>query len=76
MNVVLLYFITLFLLLAEHRRDSARAENSLTLLYGNEPIGMQRDWNEELQSCREFPHTNAQDRYLYFLILSLVTLEV
>ncbi|KAL5133188.1 Clustered mitochondria protein [Glycine soja] len=33
---------------SHHRRDAARAENALTLLYGNEPIGMQRDWNEEL----------------------------
>jgi len=51
--------------LADHRRDAARAENALTLLYGNEPIGMQRDWNEELQSCREFPHTTPQERCLY-----------
>lgn len=65
----------LFLLLAEHRRDSARAENSLTLLYGSEPIGMQRDWNEELQSCREFPHTSPQERYLYFFVLNLIPIK-
>ncbi|KAG5053937.1 hypothetical protein JHK85_006447 [Glycine max] len=52
---------------SHHRRDAVRAENALTLLYGNEPIGMQRDWNEELQSCREFPHTSPQERCLYFL---------
>jgi hypothetical protein len=59
--------------LADHKRDAARAENSLTLLYGSEPIGMQRDWNEELQSCREFSHTTPQERYLHFLIHRLIT---
>ncbi|KDO83481.1 hypothetical protein CISIN_1g000589mg [Citrus sinensis] len=39
----------------DHKRDAARAEDALTLSYGSELIGMQRDWNEELQSCREFP---------------------
>ncbi|KAK1426603.1 hypothetical protein QVD17_15279 [Tagetes erecta] len=48
----------------EHRRDAARAENSLTLSFGSELIGMQRDWNEELQSCREFPHASPQERIL------------
>nr|XP_043609065.1 clustered mitochondria protein [Erigeron canadensis] len=48
----------------EHRRDAARAENSLTLSFGSELIGMQRDWNEELQSCREFPHSSPQERIL------------
>ncbi|KAD5802797.1 hypothetical protein R6Q59_023791 [Mikania micrantha] len=48
----------------DHRRDAARAENSLTLSFGSELIGMQRDWNEELQSCREFPHTSPQERIL------------
>ncbi|KAG5042225.1 hypothetical protein JHK87_006140 [Glycine soja] len=56
-----------------HRRDAARAENALTLLYGNEPIGMQRDWNEELQSCREFPHTSPQERILWDRALYKVT---
>ncbi|KAJ7949124.1 Clustered mitochondria protein-like [Quillaja saponaria] len=46
----------------DHKRDSARAEDALTLSYGSELIGMQRDWNEELQSCREFPHTTPQER--------------
>ncbi len=50
--------------LPEHKRDAARAEDALTLSYGSELIGMQRDWNEELQSCREFPHTTPQERYL------------
>ena len=63
----LIYLAMWFSLLADHRRDAARAESALTLLYGSEPIGMQRDWNEELQSCREFPHTTPQERYLYFL---------
>ncbi|XP_076893132.1 clustered mitochondria protein-like [Bidens hawaiensis] len=48
----------------EHKRDAARAENSLTLSFGSELIGMQRDWNEELQSCREFPHASPQERIL------------
>lgn len=48
----------------DHRRDAARAENSLTLSFGSELIGMQRDWNEELQSCREFPHASPQERIL------------
>jgi len=52
--------------LPEHKRDAARAEDTLTLSYGSELIGMQRDWNEELQSCREFPHTTPQERYLIF----------
>uniref|UniRef100_A0A2N9JB23 CLU central domain-containing protein n=1 Tax=Fagus sylvatica TaxID=28930 RepID=A0A2N9JB23_FAGSY len=51
-------------LVPEHKRDAARAEDALTLSYGSELIGMQRDWNEELQSCREFPHTTPQERYL------------
>ncbi|GMY22327.1 clustered mitochondria protein isoform X4 [Fagus crenata] len=34
--------------LPEHKRDAARAEDALTLSYGSELIGMQRDWNEEL----------------------------
>lgn len=57
----------------EHSRDAARAENSLTLLYGSEPIGMQRDWNEELQSCREFSHTTPQERILRDRALYKVT---
>jgi len=32
--------------------------------YGTEVVGMQRDWNEELQSCREFSRENLQDRWL------------
>uniref|UniRef100_A0A2N9G1S1 Reverse transcriptase domain-containing protein n=1 Tax=Fagus sylvatica TaxID=28930 RepID=A0A2N9G1S1_FAGSY len=39
----------------EHKRDAARAEDALTLSYGSELIGMQRDWNEELQSCQNSP---------------------
>lgn len=50
-------------LFADHKRDAARAEDALTLSYGCELIGMQRDWNEELQSCRDFPHTNPHERY-------------
>lgn len=46
----------------DHKRDAARAENSLTLTFGSELIGMQRDWNEELQACREFPHATHQER--------------
>ncbi|XP_019425362.1 PREDICTED: clustered mitochondria protein-like isoform X3 [Lupinus angustifolius] len=57
----------------DHRCDASRAENALTLLYGSEPIGMQRDWNEELQSCREFPHTSPQERILRDRALYKVT---
>lgn len=46
----------------DHKRDAARAENSLTLTFGSELIGMQRDWNEELQACREFPHATHQEK--------------
>ncbi|KAK9741090.1 hypothetical protein RND81_03G080800 [Saponaria officinalis] len=56
-----------------HRRDAARAENALTLTYGSELVGMQRDWNEELQSCREFPHTTPQERILRNRALYKVT---
>ncbi|KAH9621361.1 hypothetical protein KSS87_005683 [Heliosperma pusillum] len=56
-----------------HTRDAARAENALTLTYGSELIGMQRDWNEELQSCREFPHTTPQERILRNRALYKVT---
>ncbi|KAF3581857.1 hypothetical protein DY000_02032931 [Brassica cretica] len=48
----------------DHKRDAARAEEALTISYGSELIGMQRDWNEELQSCREFPHSTPQERIL------------
>ncbi|KAI0488854.1 hypothetical protein KFK09_028693 [Dendrobium nobile] len=49
----------------DHFRDAARAEDALALSYGSELIGMQRDWNEELQSCREFPHRSLQERYVH-----------
>lgn len=52
------------MLFPDHKRDAARAEDALTPSYGSELIGMQRDWNEELQSCREFPHTTPQERYI------------
>ncbi|KAK8639882.1 hypothetical protein V6N13_138248 [Hibiscus sabdariffa] len=57
----------------DHKRDAARAENALTPSYGSELIGMQRDWNEELQSCREFPHTTPQERILRDRALYKVT---
>ncbi|KAK3023993.1 hypothetical protein RJ639_044150, partial [Escallonia herrerae] len=57
----------------EHKRDAARAENAMTLSFGSELIGMQRDWNEELQSCREFPHTTPQERILRDRALYKVT---
>nr|GMD57406.1 clustered mitochondria protein [Ipomoea batatas] len=41
----------------------ARAENALTLSFGSELIGMQRDWNEELQSCSEFSHGTLQESH-------------
>ncbi|KAJ8748741.1 hypothetical protein K2173_011293 [Erythroxylum novogranatense] len=57
----------------DHHCDAARAENALNLSYGSELIGMQRDWNEELQSCREFPHTTPQERILRDRALYKVT---
>lgn len=57
----------------DHKRDAARAEDALVLSYGSELIGMQRDWNEELQSCREFPHTTPQERILRDRALYKVT---
>ncbi|KAF4386076.1 hypothetical protein F8388_016328, partial [Cannabis sativa] len=57
----------------DHKRDAARAEDALVLSYGSELIGMQRDWNEELQSCREFPHTTSQERILRDRALYKVT---
>ncbi|XP_031494189.1 clustered mitochondria protein isoform X2 [Nymphaea colorata] len=59
----------------EHKRDAARAEDSLVLSYGSELIGMQRDWNEELQSCREFPHNSFQERILRDRALYKVTCD-
>lgn len=58
---------------ADHKRDAARAENSLTLSFGSELIGMLRDWNEELQACREFPHATHQERILRDRALYKVT---
>ncbi|KAL3537348.1 hypothetical protein ACH5RR_000714 [Cinchona calisaya] len=57
----------------DHKRDAARAENALTLSFGSELIGMQRDWNEELQSCREFSHSTPQERILRDRALYKVT---
>lgn len=59
----------MFCIFSDHVRDAARAEDALVLSYGSELIGMQRDWNEELQSCREFPHKSPQERFEVFLIL-------
>ncbi|XP_038720108.1 clustered mitochondria protein-like isoform X2 [Tripterygium wilfordii] len=59
--------------LPDHKRDAARAEDALNLSYGSELIGMQRDWNEELQACREFPHTTSQERILRDRALYKVT---
>ncbi|XP_020579345.1 clustered mitochondria protein isoform X2 [Phalaenopsis equestris] len=59
----------------DHSRDAARAEDALVLSYGSEIIGMQRDWNEELQSCREFPHKSLQERILRDRALYKVTCD-
>eukprot|EP00245_Coleochaete_scutata_P017072 TRINITY_DN81_c0_g1_i1.p1 TRINITY_DN81_c0_g1~~TRINITY_DN81_c0_g1_i1.p1 ORF type:complete len:1555 (-),score=405.34 TRINITY_DN81_c0_g1_i1:386-4762(-) len=45
-----------------HRRDMGRAEEVLSLPYGGESAGLQRDWNEELQSVREMPRDTLNDR--------------
>ncbi|KAL5549761.1 hypothetical protein UlMin_004992 [Ulmus minor] len=57
----------------DHKRDAARAEDALVLSYGSELIGMTRDWNEEVQACREFPHTTPQERILRDRALYKVT---
>ncbi|KAL2326480.1 hypothetical protein Fmac_025538 [Flemingia macrophylla] len=57
----------------DHRRNSDRAANSLTLLYGSEPLGMPREWNEELQTCRELPHTTPLERLMRDRALYRVT---
>ncbi|KAM7512311.1 hypothetical protein LguiB_011186 [Lonicera macranthoides] len=57
----------------DHKREAARSENALTLSFGSELIGMQRDWNEELQSCREFSHITPQERILRDRALYKVT---
>ncbi|XP_047337970.1 clustered mitochondria protein-like isoform X2 [Impatiens glandulifera] len=59
--------------LQDHKRDSARAESAVNLTFGNELVGMQRDWNEEVQSCREFPHSTPQERILRDRALYKVT---
>ncbi|XP_026662154.2 clustered mitochondria protein-like isoform X2 [Phoenix dactylifera] len=59
----------------DHKRDAARAEDAFALSYGSELIGMQRDWNEELQSCREFPHNTSQERILHGRALYKVTCD-
>lgn len=46
----------------DHKRDASRAEDAVTLSFGADLIGMQRDWNEELQACREFPHQTLHER--------------
>ena len=60
--------------IAAHKRDIARAEDALMLPYGTEVVGMQRDWNEELQSCREFSRDNLQDRWVPDIVFSLCVL--
>ncbi|XP_020207812.1 clustered mitochondria protein isoform X2 [Cajanus cajan] len=57
----------------DHRRNSDRAENSLSLLYGSEPLGMPREWNEELQTCRELPRTTPLERLMRDRALYRVT---
>eukprot|EP00271_Cylindrocystis_brebissonii_P000725 TRINITY_DN10955_c0_g1_i1.p1 TRINITY_DN10955_c0_g1~~TRINITY_DN10955_c0_g1_i1.p1 ORF type:complete len:1987 (+),score=538.25 TRINITY_DN10955_c0_g1_i1:283-6243(+) len=59
----------------EHTRNVARAEDALSMPFGQEVTGVQRDWNEELQSCRELPKTTAQDRLLRDRALYRITSE-
>ncbi|XP_068641085.1 clustered mitochondria protein-like isoform X2 [Aristolochia californica] len=59
----------------DHKRDAARAEDALTLSYGSDLIGMQRDWNDELQSCRELPHKTLQERIVRDRALYKVTCD-
>ncbi|GBG58709.1 hypothetical protein CBR_g110 [Chara braunii] len=58
---------------AAHVRDVARAEEALLTPYGTDVTGIQRDWNEELQSCRELPRESLQDRIIRDRALYKVT---
>jgi len=44
----------------EHVRAWARAEDALMAPFGVDVTGAHRDWNEELQSCRELPRATLQ----------------
>ena len=48
----------------EHKRNPGAAEEALTTAFGTETSGLQRDWNEELQSCRDLPRATLKDRIL------------
>lgn len=61
-NLSLFLMINSKVSFADHVPDASRAEDAFVLSFGSELIGMQRDWNEELQSCREFPYKTPQER--------------
>lgn len=44
----------------DHVRSSARSEDALMAPFGIDVSGAHRDWNEELQSCRELPRATLQ----------------
>ncbi|KAJ3589840.1 hypothetical protein NHX12_010681 [Muraenolepis orangiensis] len=49
---------------ADHALDRVRAEESPASRVGQDEhtVGQSRDWNEELQGCRELPRSNLQER--------------
>ncbi|KAJ0988140.1 hypothetical protein J5N97_006496 [Dioscorea zingiberensis] len=59
----------------DYGRDAARAENALVLTYGSDLSCAQRDWNEELQSCREFPHETRNERIFRDRVLYKVSCD-
>ena len=44
----------------QHHRDVARSEEALLAPFGIDFSGVLRDWNEELQACRDLPRTSLQ----------------
>eukprot|EP00850_Spirogloea_muscicola_P020632 SM000222S06973 [mRNA] locus=s222:140907:151145:+ [translate_table: standard] len=61
--------------LPDHKRDVARAEDALISPHGTDLLGVQRDWNEELQSCRELPDGTLQERIMRDRALFRVSCE-
>ncbi|GJP43624.1 hypothetical protein CLOM_g3064 [Closterium sp. NIES-68] len=59
----------------QYTRDVARSEDALMAPFGIDFSGVLRDWNEELQSCRELPRNSLQDRILRDRALYRVSCE-
>lgn len=47
-----------------HQYDWNRAEDAFLSTYGADVRGVMRDWNEEIQSCRELPHTHLNEKIM------------